>query len=245
MKKVINTFGLVRLRNEIHVQFHETVISLIIALGAINFPFEALFALYKLAFDHETEALLLITKSEKTAEIVEQDRIRDNTYRGLADTVKGHRNHYETETRVAANRLWNGVFTHYGNVTKKSFDAETAAINDITRELKRPEMLTAINKLNLQAWVSRLELENNKFHALMMERYCEATDKTAFRMRTTRVETDRYYRAIVATVENEMLLGNQTTALTHFITEINAIVHRYKSQLATHEHTSKKTEDNG
>jgi len=245
MKRVINTLGLVRLRNELHVQFHETVISLIIALGAINFPFEALFALYKLAFDHESEALLIISKSEKTAEIVEQDRVRDNIFRGLSDTVKGHINHFETDMRVAANRLWNGIFTHFGNVASKSYDAETAAIKDLLRELKRPEMVTAINKLNLQLWVNKLEQENNKFHALMMERYCEATDKTTFRMKTTRVETDRYYRAIVATVENEVLLGNVPDTMKHFITELNAIVHRYKSQLTAHQHNSKKTEDNG
>jgi len=228
-----------RLRNELHVQFHETVISLVLALGAIKLPFEALFALYKTAFDHESEALLLITKSEKTAEIVEQDRVRDSIFRGLVDMVKGNLNHFETDMRIAANRLWNGIFTHFGNVAAKSYDAETAAINDLIRELKQPQMATAISKLNLQQWVTKLEQENNKFHTLMMERYCEATEKTTFRMKTTRVETDRYYRAIVATVENEMLLGNETPDLTHFITELNAILHRYKSQLA-HEQSSKK-----
>ena len=232
-----------RLKNETHVEFHESVIYLILALGASNLPFEALFALYNTAFDHESEALLLITKSELTVTISEQDRQRDNTFRGFSDIVKGYRNHYETEMRVAANRLWNGVLTHYGNVTSKSYDAETAAIRDLIRELKRPEMVTAITKLSVQGWVTRLEQENDRFHTLMMERYCEATDKTTFRMRTTRLETDRYYRAMLASVENELLLGNVTTTLTHFITELNAIVHRYKTILA-HEQGSKKKAEN-
>ena len=240
--RVINNIRLTALRNEGHVEFNESVISVITALEASNLPFELLFVPYKQAFDHETEALLLITKSEKTGLILEQDRVRDNTFRGLSDTVKGHRNHFETETRIAANRLWNGVFTHYGNVASKSYDAETAALRDLIRELKRPEMATAITKLNLQAWVAKLEQENNKFHDLMMERYCEATEKTTFRMKTSRVQTDRYYRAIVASVENEALLGNVPATLAHFITELNAIVHRYKGILA-HEQSSKKKDN--
>jgi len=58
------------------------------------------------------------------------------------------------------------------------------------------------------------------------------------------VETDRYYRAIVASVENEVLLGNVPDTLNHFITELNAIVHRYKSQLTAHQHSGKKTDNN-
>ena len=239
-KSIIN-IRLTGLKNETHVQFHESVISLGTTLEPSNLPFEQLFVRYKQTFDHETEALLLITKSELTGTISEQDGKRDNMFRGFIDTIKGFRNHYETDKRVAANRLWNGVLSHYGNVTKKTMDAETAAIKDIIRELKRPEMVTAINKLNIQGWVTKLEQENDKFHSLMMERYCEATEKTTYRMRTTRVETDKFYRAIVASIENEVLLENVSATLTHFITELNAIVHRYKSILA-HEQGSKKAE---
>jgi len=238
----INRINLSKLKNEPHVQFNENVNSVITTLAPENLPFEALCAPYKQMFDREKAALLLITKSEITIKIVEQDKIRDNIFRGLSDTLKGLRNHYETEMQVAANRLWNGIFTHFGNVTKKTFDAETAAINDIIRELKRPEMVTAVNELNIQGWVNKLEEENNKFHALMMERYCETTEKTTFRMRTARVDTDKFYRAIVASVENEVLLGNASETLTHFITELNAIIHRFKTIMA-HEHSSKKKAD--
>ena len=237
--KAISTINLKKLKNEVHVQFHESVISILIVLEVVNFQFEQLFASYKLSFDNETAALLLITKSEFTALINEQDRQRNSIFRGLSDTVKALRNHFDTEKQEAANRLWNNIFTHYGNVTKKSLDAETAAIKDLIRELKRPEIITVTNKLNVQDWVAKLEEENDKFHALMMNRYSETTEKTSFRMSTARLETDRYYRAIVASVENEVLLQNVSTPLNHFITELNAVVHRFKSILA-HEQSKKK-----
>ena len=228
----ISKIGFRKMRNEVHAQFHENSNTLIGNLEPTELPFQKLIVAYKQTFDHESEALLIDTKSEKTAEIVEQDRVRDSIFRGFTDTVKGLRNHYDTEIRVGANRLWNSIFLHYGNITTKTYDAETAAINDFLREIKRPEFVVVTNKLKVQDWVAKLEEENNKFHTLMMERYCEVTERTVYRMKTARVETDKFYRAIVSSVEAEVLLGNVTETLTHFITELNAIIHRFKSIMA-------------
>jgi len=245
---VISNIGLKKMRNENHAQFHENTNTLIGNLDPAELPFQKLIVPYKQTFDNEAEALLIFTKSEKTALIVEQHRVRNSIFRGFSDTVKGLRNHYETEIRVGANRLWNSIFTHYGNITKKSYDAESAAMNDFLREIKRPEFVVVVNKLKVQDWVTKLEQENNKFHTLMMERYCEVTEKTVFRMKTARVETDKFYRAIVSSVEAEVLIGNRTETLTHFITELNAIIHRFKSIMAQEEGKKKGDEestDNG
>ena len=219
-----------RMKNEVHVQFHESVNSLIVKAGAETYSFALLYALYKQAFDNETEALNIIRKSELTAQISEQDRVRDAIYRGFSDTVKSFRNHFDEEIREAANRLWS-IFLHYGNVTQKPFDAETAAINDILREFERAENAAAIDKLQLSIWATKLADENAAFHELMMQRYGESLEKTPYRMKTARLETDRYYRAIVAEIENQLITGKMNPD-NGFIIELNAIVSRFKSILA-------------
>ena len=229
--KSIIAINLTRPKNELHVQFHESVITLIQNTGVESLPFGELFARYKSAFGNESEALLLITKSELTAQISEQDRLRDSIFRGFSDTVKGNRNHFDPEIRAAANRLWN-IFLHYGNIAQKPLDEETAAINDFLREFKRTEIAAATDRLKMKDWVDRLAQENDKFHQLMMDRYREATAKTTYRMKTARVETDRYYRAIVAAVENQALMDALSPALGNFIIELNAIISRFKSILA-------------
>jgi len=239
----ISKIGFNKMRNEVHAQFHQNTNSLIGNLDGNELPFQKLIVPYKQTFDHEAEALLIDTKSEKTALIVEQHRVRNSIFRGFSDTVKGLRNHYDTEIRVGANRLWNSIFSHYGNITTKTFDAETAAINDFLSEFKRPEFAVVVNKLKVQDWVAKLEEENNKFHTLMMERYCEATEKTVFRMKTARLETDKFYRAIVSNVESEVLLSNVNETLTHFITELNAIIHRFKSIMAQEQGKKKGNDD--
>ena len=226
----VTSISLVRMKNEVHVQFHESVISLIVRVNSETYGFALLYALYKQAFDNETESLNIIRKSELTAQISEQDCLRDAIYRGFSDTVKGFRNHFDADARDAANRLWN-IFLHYGNVTRKPFDAETAAINDILREFSLDGNAAAIDKLQMNDWVTKLSEENAKFHELMMERYGEPAGKTPYRMKTARVETDRYYRAIVAELENRMMTG-EISADNGFIIEWNAIVSRFKSILA-------------
>ena len=242
--RVINIFNLVRLKNAPHVQFHNNVSSLVTAVGISKLPFAQLYALYQTALDNEKESLLLITKSEITAVIVERDGKRDATFRGFADVVKGYRNHFDPDKQHAAERLWH-LFQHYGNLARQSFDAETAAINDFLKELKKPEIASEVTTLKLTDWVEQLTLTNTEFNEATMARFCETTNRTTFRMKTARVETDKYYRAIVSSVENIVLIGGTLPAdLQHFITELNAIVAHYKHIVAQEQGRKKNAIDN-
>ena len=229
MKIII--INLARMVNEIHVQYHEVVRTFLERINLLELGLKPLFDLYLSAFNNEQEALLLIRKSELTARVSEQDRARDAIYRGFSDTVKGLRNHFDPEVHEPANRLWS-VFLHYGNITQKTFDAQTAATNDMLRELRQPEMQQIIDDLNLTGWVEKMDEENQKFHQLMMQRYNEPTMQTPYRMKTARLETDKYYRAITVHIDNLALTANDDENLNHIITELNAIVKRFKNILA-------------
>jgi hypothetical protein len=227
----IQSITLTRMTNEVHVQFHESVTALVEQITPEALEIVPLHGLYRKAFDDETEALLIITKSEKTAQIAEQDRVRDSIFRGFSDTVKGFRNHFDPEMREAANRLWN-VFLHYGNIARKTLDAQTAATGDMLREFEREDLKRAIEKLQVDGWRSQMDSENRKLHRLMMERYGESAAQSSVRMKTARVETDKFYRAIAAHIDNRALTGANDAAMDRFINELNAIVKRFKNILA-------------
>jgi hypothetical protein len=219
------------MKHEIHVQFYESINTLVVQTGIIEaLKAEALYILFKQALDNELKALDVIIKSELTAVILEKDRERDSIFRGFSDIVKGLRNHFDHEMRKDANKLWN-IFLHYGNVTQKSLDAETAAINDIIREFRRAEIAVIIEALQLKMWVEKLEEVNGGFHSLMMERYSEPIGKTSFRMKTARLETDKYYRAMITHFENMALTG-QMNSDDDFFVQLNNIIRRFKNILA-------------
>ena len=221
---------LTRMGNEVHTQFHESVLTAVEQATPQALAIEALHTLYRRAFDEQAAALLIITRSETTALISQQDAVRDSIFRGFSDTVKGLRNHFDSRTREHANRLWN-VFLHYGNIARKTLDAQTAATNDILREFERPDIAEAISALNVADWRDRLDEENRKFHQLMMQRYSEQAALTTVRMRTARTETDRFYRAVTNQIDNQVLTGANDSAAA-FVNELNAIIRRYKSILA-------------
>ena len=232
--RAITSIYLTRMKNEAYVQFHDNVKMLMLKRGLNDFPFKKLFEPYSMSLNNEEEALLIITKSELTAKIVGQNKVRGGIFRGFSDVVWGLRNHFYPEHRSAAKVLWS-LLKHYGNVTRKSLDAETAAINDLIREFQREEIHEAIETLGMTDWVEHLTLENDRFNQLMMARDHEAVSKTTFRMKTARVETDKYYRAIVANIENQVLIDDVSPALHDFIIELNAMIKRFKNTMAHEE----------
>jgi ABC-type transporter Mla subunit MlaD len=179
--------------------------------------------------NNEIKALDYIGKSELTTKIVEQDRKRDDIYRGFVDSLRGAAKHFDPSYRDAANLLLN-IFGHYGNIARKTLDDETAAINDLVRELEQPQLTQAIALLGMNDWLNKLVEENNAFEELMKERYSETASKTTFRMRAVRVETDKYYHAIISQIENQCLAGIEINE--NFIRELNAVIERFKRILA-------------
>jgi hypothetical protein len=229
MKEIITRINLHGLKNETHVQFNEEADSVFVKHNPQTLGIYPLYVPYKAALNNEYQALDYIGKSELTKKIIEQDRKRDNIYRGFVDSLKGAAKHFDLSHRDAANLLLN-IFDHYGNIARKTLDDETAAINDLARELEQPKLTQAIALLGMNAWLNKLVEENNAFEELMKERYSETASKTSFRMRAVRVETDKYYHAIISQIENQCLADIEINE--NFIKELNAVIERFKRILA-------------
>jgi hypothetical protein len=217
------------LKNETHVQFNEGIDSVFVKYNPQTLGVQPLYVLYRGALNNELDALDYIGKSELTAKIVGQDNKRDATYRGFIDFIKSATNHFEPANRDAANLVLN-ISSHYGNIARKTLDDETAAINDLARELSLPAPAQALTLLGANVWLNRLVEENNVFTELMKERYSETASKTSFRMKAMRVETDKYYHAMVSQIENQILAGTAING--NFLRELNAVIERFKHILA-------------
>jgi hypothetical protein len=229
MNEIIVRISLQSLKNETHVQFNEGIDSVFVKHNPQSLGIQPLYVLYRGALNNEVIALDFIIKSELTSKIVDQDHKRDSTYRGFVDSVKSATHHFEPANREAAHLVLN-IVNHYGNIARKTLDDETAAINDLARELNKPAPAQAMTLLGANAWLNKLVEENNVFTGLMKERYNETAGKTSFRMKTVRVETDKYYHAIVSQIENQILAG--TVINESFIREMNAVIERFKHILA-------------
>jgi hypothetical protein len=243
MAEIIILISLQDLNNETHVQFNESIDILIIKYTPDALGIAPLYTHYKLALNTELDVLDIIRKSEFTGKIVEQDKVRDGIYRGLSNSIKGMSTHFELANREAARRLQD-IFNHYGNISKKTLDAETSAINDLIRELQNPSPAADITTLGLNSWVVKLSEENALFEQFMMNRYLETAGRPSARMKTARVDVDKYYHAIINQTKNSVLAGITTPDIDNFIKELNAVIGRFKHILLQEKGEKKAKKNN-
>jgi hypothetical protein len=227
------------LRNEVHVEYNDTIDGIVIKHNPQTLGILPLYTPYKTAVDVETGALDVIRKSGYTGKISDQDQVRDDIFRGLVESVQSSCHHFNPDKRKAAGKII-VVLDHYGNIAAKAFDQETAAIDDLLRELN-DNHAADVQLLSLTEWLVQLDAENQTFKRLMSERYVEVAQRPATRMKAARAETDKALRAMLHTVE-ALVTVNGVDAYQSFINELNAVSERYKNQLA--QASGRRTKDN-
>ncbi|MDR2469669.1 MAG: DUF6261 family protein [Tannerella sp.] len=228
-RNIISRFAYTNLRNEAHVEFHETSDVVIIKYDPSTLGVSTQYQIYKQLLTAEISVLDVIHKSEYTKEIEDQNQVRGRTFRGLSDTAKSGLYHFNEDKRRASQKV-DVVLGHYGNITAKTFDEKTAAIDDLLRELEE-SCPGEIMILNLNEWMDQLRQENQRFKELMAERYAEAAQRPIIRMKDARAAVDKAFRELLNHVEASIVI-NGLTGYEAFVHEMNAISERYKALLA-------------
>jgi hypothetical protein len=229
MKRFFVKFNYTELRNEAHVAYNETVDGIVVKHNPQMLGISPQYDAFKTSLDTEVDVLDVIRKSEYTSEISAQDHVRDGIFRGFDNAVKSAEDHFNADKRKAAERI-RAVLGHYGNIPAKTFDQETAALDDLERELN-DHYAADVQLLGLTDWLMQLEIENQKFKLLMSERYVETARRPTTRMKSARNDTDRTLRVMLNMVES-LATVNGVEMYHPLINEMNAVSERYKNQLA-------------
>jgi hypothetical protein len=227
MTNLIIRLNFTQLRNETHVECNENVDRLIDQYDPSTLGILPQYQIYQPLFAEEVAALDVIRKSEYTGEIHEQDLRRDSIFRGFDEAVQSAQHHFVPEKQEAAKRI-TVVIEHYGNIAAKNYDQETAAIDDLIRELATGDYPSLISLLGLNDWLTQLDAENQRFKNLMAERYTEVSQRPITRMKAARAETDKALRVIFNRIE-ALALVNGVATYEAFIRELNAVLERYKN----------------
>jgi hypothetical protein len=217
------------LRNEVHVEYNETIDGIVVKNNSYMPEIAPLYNAFKTSLNTEVGVLDVINKSEYTSEISAQDHVRDDIFRGFDDAVKSAENHFNADKRKSAEKI-RIVLDSYGNIAIKTFDQETAAIDDLKRELD-DNYAADIRLLDLGDWLMQLDIENQKFKRLMSERYAKTAKRPTIRMKDARAETDKALRAMLNMIE-ALATVKGVEMYQPFINELNTVSERYKNQLA-------------
>jgi hypothetical protein len=215
----ISKMPLEHVRNEAHYQFLLIVKKLFetyTAVAAIVAPqLEKLYALIVI----EGQLVDAVRASGYTAKIAGADHRRDRAVSGINTIVKSYLHYFDPLVVEAAQSLEIRLKSFRGEIEKKSYEEESAAVKILIADLQST-YLPAVEKLNLTAWVSELAAAQVEFDSLFALRNTEQAAMPQERLRSLRKQEDIIYRDIVDRIYAYTLMnGDQTCA--GFINELN------------------------
>jgi hypothetical protein len=228
--EALNSFQFV---NALHVQCITEIKDLTVAhnpaaLGVIN-----QFNDFALWYDREGDAYKFIRKSEVTEAKARADQERDATFTGMRTYVNSFLYHYNAETAAAARRLKIVIdgFNQPEALANLSYDAETAAITSLIRDLSaRPADVAA---LNLQDWITALQAKNQAFDALADRYIGNIAEKPAYNMRQARSGVEKSMRTMFDCI-NALIVLNGEAPYTAYVNGLNAVIKHYNDVYAVH-----------
>jgi hypothetical protein len=224
------TFPYARLRNELHVEFHTDANAQLVSANPETLGVKAQYDAYKLLLDLEIELLDQIRRSGRTPEIDARDHERDSLVHGFTDNVKSNLRHFDPGKRQAAEKLMI-ILDRYGNIAQKSLEEETAAIEDLHRELMKQENYLHVAALGLGEWLGNLVQVSRNLEELIRARDREIAQRPTVSMHDIRPKTDGALCDLFDMV-NALARVNGESAYATFIAEMNATTERYREKLA-------------
>ena len=226
----IKTIKLTGMRNDAHFQFHTYTVEICNDENFDKLKIRAEFLPYRDALVKEDELFKQIEKSELTEKIKDADKARDKVYSSITAIIKTTLKHYNPEVVEAGKRLTILVDTYGKNVTKKSYDEQTAAIYNILQEFKG-KYAEDVELIRITEMVNELERANLEVEALVKQRMNESTGKNTAKMKELRGTVDQYYLDIRKRINAAVVMEGEENYAT-FINKMNVLIDRYKTLIA-------------
>jgi hypothetical protein len=237
----INTINSTKLRNEEHYKFQRDFSQLVgkytpLALGVIS-----MIDNHTRLLTAEELALDAFLKNPLTTEINLMDENRDGLLIGLRGTVKYATYHYDETIKAAAIKLMQ-LFDHYGEIERRSFSEETAAIIKLVSELNGT-YAPLCQTVNVTGWINQLKEANLNFDALVNGRNSDMAIKPKLQLKAVRIEIDNQYRAIVKRI-NAIIEVTPQEAQLAFANELNQYIDKANLAIAQRQGRNAKNKDN-
>lgn len=225
----IENITLVLLRNEEFVQFGTDTLHIVQKHEPGNLQIQKEFDTTTQLHQQAESLLKQLQKSAVTASLSELDKVRDNLFRGLAHAIKSACFHFDPTKQEAGERL-QMIMNTLGNVARKTYDAESAALNKLVVDAQTKHKAD-FELLGLLPWIDKIEEANNTFQEAMLQRYGESAKKAEGSLKELRTEFDITYDALTAKLDAYMLITAEDKYAS-VIKELNVCIARYNNTLA-------------
>lgn len=173
------------------------------------------------------EVYLQVQGSTITKEIIALDTRRDKAFMGIKTVAAGFAYHYKEELVNASQRIINTIQVYGTDITRKSYQEETAIVDSFLDDLTtNPILIAAVSTLNLQEMVTELQTANTTFSQKYIERVGETAANTNASITELRVKTTEAYRSLVGHIEAHNTLTD-IEVYRNLLSELDVLTKQY------------------
>jgi hypothetical protein len=228
----IKLVHILRFRNETHYEFLVVYGNLLDQYPEVKelLPpelYEAFTTLLRL------EGILVdaMRKSNYTQKIADADHRVDGDIASLREIITAATRHFNPPVAEAAKILLNRLQS-FGDISKKSYEAETAAVNLLIADLKSGHYEKEVALVGIDQWVLELEAAEKEFEELLAKRNAETAEKPQQRLKDVRREIDGKYDRMNDIIDANAIL--KAGVYDHFIARLNAEITYFNDHANRH-----------
>ncbi|MDR0756837.1 MAG: DUF6261 family protein [Tannerella sp.] len=223
------------LRSEAHYQFLLLLLKLFESYPAVAAIVSVLLNSIRELVNIEGQLVDAVRSSIYTEQIAEADRRVDRDLAGINAAIESALRHFDPAIVTAARRLEIRFKSFRGEIEKKAYGEESAAVKILLTDLNgvyAPQVAT----LSLVPWVAELEAAQAEFERLFILRNEELAARPQQKLRDVRRQIDILYRRAVEHIDAYSALnGDALTA--QFVSELNSEVTYFNEHAHRHAKT--------
>ena len=182
------------------------------------------------------------TIKQPLTEIVQAAELkRDNTFRSLRDTIKAGLMRQNEAYRNACEALWSEFEKNGLMLYRYANDNETAAINSLLADLRKPENAPHLVTTNTTDWVTELDTDNQAYVAASAQRSAARSaddtihDAEAFKDLKTSLELLENILNTMQAMGEPADIDEVVAEVSQYITEANAAAKQSQSNSGDNE----------
>ena len=199
MKEILKA-NLNNARNAEHYQFHSDVLSIVTVEVATAQKIEGLRSEYAALFDKENTAFIQNRAYESTKEVEAKDRVRDELFLYVKQTVDSNLYCPVAAKKAAAEKL-SFAMKPYRSANSKAFAENTAQVTNLVADFQSETYAEYVELLGLTDAVAQLKTANNEFNAIYMGRSGEKLVRASTEnMKSIRPKVDTAYRSLASAI---------------------------------------------
>lgn len=227
---MINAIDLAKLRNAEYLQLMKDFATIVERNDPNTLNVTAKLADLQTKVGEMDSLFKKILANENTTTLLNIDKQRDDCINGIFNVVQGYEYHFNETTRVAAQKLATNLRSYGTGIARLNYQAETATLTNIINDWEtKPDLIAALNTLDLIAWKEEMKSQNNSFNQVYLDRTQEYGNANPENLVSKRNETNTIYYALRdrITALDILIEAPAVSPYTTTINQLNALIDQY------------------